>query len=267
MAKTYVAMPMNREVTAFESAVDIIIPYHGQYDKLTNLIESIFRLTKTNFYRLFVVDDASPNADYLNVIAKNGNRRYEGLLRAVRLEQQVGFPAACKIGFDRGESPYVCFVNSDCQVEDSAWLRKMGEALLVHKDAGVRMVSPKTNNPVHPDGKDSPQFADQPGAYDDVILNDDQHLSLFCFMCHRELFARCGGFLKDYPYGYYEDEEFAARMRKNGFKQGVAGKAWIHHEGGCTIKSLWRKNPEIRDQMEKGNRDRCIEDIQKLGQK
>jgi GT2 family glycosyltransferase len=78
------------------------------------------------------------------------------------------------------------------------------------------------------------------------------------------LFSRVGGFLKNYPYGYYEDEEFAARLRKYGYKQAVCRSSWVHHEGACTIRSIWRANPNLRKVMEEENRDRCIEDMKKL---
>lgn len=258
--------PVN-DVGEFNSQVDIIVPFHGQYEQLMTLIESIFRLTRSNYYQLCLVDDASPNPEFIKTVAKNAHKnsnrlQQQNVLKALRCGKQKGFAGACKYGYDNTSSPYVCFVNSDVVIEDSGWLRAMGESLLRLKGDGVRMVAPTTNNPVggHEAQKGEKFVREQA----DVVIEDESFLSLYCFMCHRELFPRIGGFLKEYPYGYYEDEEIAARMRKNGFKQAVCRSSWVRHEGMSTIRSIWRENTNIRDVMEKDNRQRCIDDLKKL---
>lgn len=259
--------PMNA-VSDFYSQVDIIIPYHGQYQKLTNLLDSVFRLTRSNYYQVCVVDDHSPNAEFIKVLNKNAQkvakmRNTRNVFQAVRCTEQRGWGGACLAGYKATESPYVCFLNSDCLIEDSGWLKCMGEALLKLKEQDVRMVAPMTNNSVggHP--------AQTGGRYDrsdeHVILGESEYLSLYCIMCHRELFPRCGGFFKEYPYGFYEDQEFAARMQHYGFKQAVCKTSWVKHEGGCTVEELWRQKPETRQIMEEENRAKCIADIKKLG--
>jgi len=260
------ARPMNKaDETTFDSAVDIIIPYHGQYDRVTNLIESIFKFTKSNYYKLSVVDDASPNEDFIDRMAKNAQKANteREIFKAYRCKEQKGFVGAIKSVFEKTDNPYVCFVNSDCLVEDINWLRTMGECLLARKHEGVRMVCPRTNNPVNgdPAQKSESYFGVNT---EDVVLKPGSYLSLYCFMCHRDLFSRCGGFLKEYPFGYYEDEEFAYRMNKYNFKQAICGKSWIRHEGEATVKYLWRKDPKIKVVMREENRQRCLEDMQFL---
>lgn len=264
--KKFVARPVN-SVSEFNSQVDIIIPYYGQYEKVTQLLESIFRLTRSNFYKVIVVDDCSPNSDYIKQIytnaSKNASRlRYENVVTVHRNEEQLGFAGACKAGYDLGESPYVCFINSDCLIKDASWLRSLGESLLHLKSQGVRMVAPTTNNPVMGDETQKGEMFK--AESDDVILGDDSHLSLYCFLCHRELFNHVGGFLRQYPYGYYEDEEFASRLRKHGYKQAVCRSSWVYHEGEATIRPLWRARPDLRSIMEVDNRERCIEDMKSL---
>lgn len=268
MEKTTFAPPVAIP-SDFNSAVDIIIPYHGQYEKLAVLLDSIFRLTRSNYYKICIVDDASPNESYIRTIEKNATknalrRKSENIVKTIRLPEQVGFAGAIKAGFEATENPYVCFVNSDCKIEDVNWLRSMGECLLSMKPQGVRMVSPMTNNSVggHPaqTGEKSARSKDH------VILEGEDYLTLYCFLCHRELFNRCGGFIKEYPYGYYEDQEFAARMQKYGFKQAVCRDSWVYHEGQATIKQLWRSNPNALNIMEEDNRNRCIADMKSLKQ-
>lgn len=264
--KTHKARPLN-EISLFNAQVDIIVPFHGQYEKLKTLLDSIFLLTRSNYYKVCIVDDGSPNSTFIETLQENASKQAQrrgipNVVTTVRNQYQLGFAGACQLGYQTTESPYVCFVNSDCVIEDANWLRAMGESLLALKDQGVRMVSATTNNAV---GGDPAQTGNKLGRdTQDVILGDDSFLTLYCFLCHRELFQRVGGFLKPYPYGYFEDEEFAARLRKKGFRQAVSRASWIYHEGQATVREVWRRDPNIRIIMEEENRKRCIEDLKRF---
>jgi GT2 family glycosyltransferase len=267
MKKNYKARPIVSP-SSFDAPVDIIIPYHGQYSKVTSLIESVYRCTRSNYITVTVMDDHSPNESFLSNMHRNavktaGSRNVENNFRAIRGTVQRGFAGASKVAFDRTDSPYVCFLNSDCLIEDGNWLRKLGETLLTLKDEGVRMVTPITNEPV---GGHESQKGERHETSDDYVVLEgkEDYLTMYCFLCHRELFARCGGFLKEYPYGYYEDVEFAHRMRKNGFKQAVCRSSWVRHEGRATISTLWKRDPKIRTIMEEENHVRCKGDVNSL---
>jgi GT2 family glycosyltransferase len=245
----------------FNAPVDIVIPFHGQYEKVTALLESIYRYTRSNYITITLMDDCSPNETFLTNVSKNIQKR-TNLFNAIRGVEQRGFAGASKVAFERTENPYVCLLNSDCLIEDGNWLRALGETLLALKSEGVRMVAPLTNNAVG--GHDAQQGERADRSDDHVILTGEEHLSMYCVLCHRELFARCGGFLQEYPYGFYEDVEFAWRMRKYDFKQAVCRSSWVQHEGMATITGLWRKDEKIRTVMEEENHQRCLEDIKRL---
>lgn len=253
LQKIHTARPVGQK--GFGSNVDIIVPFHGHYDGVAKLVESIFRCTHSNRYQITLVDDCSPNDGFIESLSK------VDVLKCVRTPTHLGFGGAMKYGFTQTEQPYVVFVNSDCLVEDVGWLKTMGDSLMNLKAQGVRMVSPRTNNAGNGDPRQECEKAAM--SVDDIVL-DETHLSMYCFMCHRELFNRVGGFIKDYPYGWYEDEEFAHRMKKHGFKQAICGKGWIYHEGGCTTKDLWRKSHDIRRIMSVDNRLKCVDDIKAL---
>ena len=270
MAKTtYNARPVS-ETSSFTSQVDIIVPFHGQYDFVMQLMNSLFLLTRSNFYNLILVDDCSPNNEFILKIDDNARKnaerlRQQNILKTIRTEEQKGFAGACKIGYESGESPYVCFINSDCRIEDANWLRAMGETLLKLKPQGVRMVSAMMSNPV--DGDPAQKGERFVYSDEDIVIKDDSFLNLSCFMCHRELFNKVGGFLKEYPIGGYEDEEFAYRLRHYGFKQAVSRKSYVHHEGSVTIREVMRRDPNKANKVIESNRNLCIEDIKNLNKK
>lgn len=261
--KNHNARPINN-VGDFNSQVDIIIPFYGNYEMVSTLINSLFKLTRSNYYKLILVDDFSPNSNFISTIEMNSKKnadrlKQENRVSTVRNEVQKGYAGACKVGYDIGESPYVCFLNSDCIIQDSNWLKNLGESLLKLKSQNVRVIAPMTNNPV---GGDIAQKGDKFSKdANDIIIESNSYLTLPCFMCHRELFSKIGGFLKEYQYGFFEDEEFAARLIKFGYRQAVCRSSFVYHVGQATINNLWRANPQIKVIMEEDNRKKCIEDI------
>jgi GT2 family glycosyltransferase len=264
--KTYVAKPI--EKMHYSTYVDIIIPFYGQYARVSRLLESIFRHTFSHVYRVFLVDDCSPNSEFINTLSQTQHPIY-----TTRNSNQLGFGGALYEGFKKSEEtnqelrtqgkqdyPHVLFMQSDCLVEDVDWLKGLSVSLEKLRTQGVKMVSPRTDNPL---GGDPRQEGHKGTTVEDVVLDSD-HLSLYCFMCHRELFRHIGGFLKSYPYGSYEDEELAYRMKFYGYKQAVCGNSWVRHTGQATLRQLWRDVPESRKVTMEDNRQRCIKDMQTL---
>lgn len=249
MPKVHEARPIKRRT--FFSAVDVIIPFHGQYDKVRRLLESIFRNTYSNPYQICLVDDHSPNEQFIQDLSTLKT------LKCLRCDTQKGFGGAVRSGLENTQCPWVVVIQSDCVVEDLNWLASMGHALLNLKDKGVRMVAPKTNNPLG--GDERQQGTLEPEKVDPIIL-DDTHLSMYCFMCHRDLFKHVGGPIKPYPFCGYEDEEFAFRMRKHGYKQAIAGNSYVYHEGECTITEVCRRDPNNLN-IVKANRELALSDI------
>lgn len=263
ISKTFRGRPIQR--TGFVSPVDIIIPFHGQYQKVTRLVESIFRCTYSSPYNIYLVDDCSPNEDYLSYFLSQING-----LKLIRCTERKGFGGAMAEGFKASSSPYCLFMNSDCVVEDLGWLNALGSSLVNMKKSNVKMVAPLTNNAVggcsHQEMKKEDFILGDRELRPDIVLDfsKDEYLSMVCFMCHRELFKRCGGFIKAYPYGWYEDLEFAHRMNKYKYKQAVCTASWVYHEGECTVKEVWRKDPGVRTIMKESNGELCQQDLQKL---
>jgi hypothetical protein len=134
----------------------------------------------------------------------------------------------------------------------------MGRSLLRLKDRGVKMVSARTNNP----GEFFPELKGEKGVLgEDVIL--DAFIPLYCVMCHRGLFSRIGGFVKNYPLCGYEDQELAYRMNHYGFKQAVCGRSWVRHEGAATVEAVCQAQFKAQRIME-ANRETCVADMRRL---
>jgi GT2 family glycosyltransferase len=264
MEKTQKSRPL--ELKPFSrSAVDILIPFHSQYERVSELIRSILMSVKSNPYQITLIDDRSENKNFgeeiKNQFLKNTPPEFKPQVQYIRSEKRIGFGGALKLGFDSTNLPWVLFMHSDCLVEDPNFMISMGQSLLRWKREGVpvKMVSARSNNPGDCDLAKA-EILEK--SEKDIVLGGET-LPLFCAMCNRDLFQYIGGFIKPYPYAWYEDEELAHRMRKKGLLQGICTKAWVRHHGGSTIKYVWENDPDSNKTME-SNRSLCLADIKKL---
>lgn len=245
------------ELTAFSrSNVDILIPFHGEYSRVSALVESIWSLTRSNPYQICLIDDASPNANFIQQFKDKPQ------ITIIRSEKHLGFGGALQLGYESTNQPWVLFLHSDCLVKTRNWMIELGRALMELKPLGVRMVSAKSDNPG--EYVDQRLKAKQNEQSQHIVLDKpDSFLPFYCAMCHRDLFQHVNGFVKNYPFAFYEDVEFAHRMRAYGYKQAICGKSWIHHQGWATIDYFCKKNAKAKKEMEI-NQERCAADIAKL---
>lgn len=228
----------------------ILIPYHGQYKMVRELVSSICMFTRKIPYRITVIDDGSENADFFYGLSQHP------LIDGARHEEQKGFGAAVNTGVRLTKSPWVVVLNSDCVIEEMSWLTDLHKAAA---DLKVGLVSARTDNPPG----DNPLLKTPRIRKNIENQISDKPLPLFCALMARKLLEKVGP-LKEYPYGWFEDEEYYYRMKKMGHKQGISGKAWVRHHGAATTKELWEKRPETQKIMTEDNRTRCLEDLKLL---
>jgi GT2 family glycosyltransferase len=234
------------------SPVDIIIPFHGLYTRVKDLVKSILLTTKSNPYRITLIDDFSQNVSFYESL-----KEYKEI-DIFRTESQLGFGGAVEFGYNLTKQPWVVILHSDCLIEDSSWLIEMGRSLLNLKDKNVRLVSSKSDNPGN--WYDQRLKSDKKDRSEDFIVNTP--LPLYCCMTHRDLFKKMNGFIKNYPYKGYEDEELFYRMKKFGFKQAICGKSWVKHFGSETVIDCIKRNPKVSEIID-NNRNLCIQDLKK----
>ncbi len=234
---------------------DILIPYHGQYKMVRELIGSIILYTRNVPYRITIIDDASPNSEFFYMLAKTD------AVDGIRFEEQKGFGAAVNAGIKLTKRPWIVILNSDVIIDELGWLKDLHECLVkLNKSDKVGLVSARSDDP--PGNHPLLKVIEKSKRVDVEDRISDQPLPLFCAVTARAMVEKIG-FLKEYPYGWYEDEEYHWRMKKYGYKQGISGKAWVRHFGGATVKELWQKHPESKEIME-SNRQKCLTDLKKL---
>ena len=242
-----------KDIPFSRSPVSIIIPFHGQYQKVVELVTSILLFTRTNPYEILLINDGS-NQSFIEAFKKTPQ------VRVFSTPRHNGFGAAVELGVSNSTQPWMLVLGSDCKVETSDWLLELGQSMLRLKDRGVKLVSARMSS--------ADSYTDRliAGAMDkgeDYIMSEeDGCLPFNCVLFHRELLEKIG-FIKKYNLLGYEDEEFMYRMRHYGYKQAISGKSYVFHHGGATIKEILKKDPSLKNILEK-NRDICIEDVRKL---
>jgi GT2 family glycosyltransferase len=78
----------------------------------------------------------------------------------------------------------------------------------------------------------------------DAYRNDVAHG--VCFMVHRRVFETIRYFDGDPKLGGYEDDEYFRRARGAGFRLAMTGRAFLHHFGSITQKSIQAKSGQKR---------------------
>jgi GT2 family glycosyltransferase len=224
--------------------VEIIIPIHNEHAKVVRLFSDIFKTVSRNRYLITLVDDGSENKEFLLQLRE---KKLPGL-RYLKHDKCMGFGAsvntALKDPFNSSIS-YVAIMHSDVILKETNWLFNLGKSLLSLRSQNVKMISPLTDNPVV-DNLVLKSAHNQ--KKEDVVLQDG-FLPMYCVLSHRELFKKVG-LLKELPYAGGEAQEFAWRMRKNGFKQGVCGSSWVGHEGSASLNH-YKNNQKVQQILRK----------------
>ena len=224
----------------YMAAVEIVVPFYGQYNKISRLIDSIFSTVNNNRYQLTLVDDGSPNEGFIGQIKE---KAMPGL-HCLRLKKNSGFGAAVNYALENCINdwiPFVCIMHSDTIPVDSSWLSQLGSFLNQVKKDNIKMVSPRSG--VFNDEMKHLQ-TERSVKSEDRILSSEEYLPMFCSLAHRDLFKHVGRF-REFPLAGCESMDYAMRMNSMGFKQAVSGKSWVEHEGRGTIDSLDGKMKEM----------------------
>lgn len=225
------------------SSVEIVIPFHGQTAHVANLLESIFRTVRDTKYLITLIDDFSPNAEFLPSLLK---ANVPGV-RGIRNFQHSGFGYSINQALNNPFSrdiPWIVVMHSDVLAVKPTWLLNLVKTLHSLKDQNIKMVTSMTNNPTNNLSRLKCEKGDK---LENFILNEDEFIPMYSCIAHRELYHRLNGMM-ECPYAGSEAREFAQRMRKNGYLQAACGDSWVHHEGAVSLNQF-RKDEKVQNRL------------------
>lgn len=233
-------LPQRPPLAIHRMSVDIVVCIHNALQDVQHCLESVLRHTFEP-YRLILVDDGSdqPTRDFLQDFAQHNSQAV--LLRA---ETATGYTKAANRGLRFSDGAYIVLLNSDTIVTEQ-WLERMIGC--AESDPKIGLVGPLSNtaswqsiprilhgndwaeNPLPPDlGIDG--WARLVARHSARIYPEMPFLNGFCLLVRRPLIEAIGYFDEDaFGAGYGEENDFALRARKAGWKLALADDAYVYH--------------------------------------
>lgn len=187
-------------------------------------------------FEILLVDNGSTDAtSTLGVMSPR--------VQVLRQERNLGFAGGVNAGLRAARGELVLVLNNDTQAATNM-LRELREALLGHPRMGA--VAPVSNHvkgdallPVSDRGRDAAgRAAIRDALAQAPALQDATTLAGLCLMLRRRTVEEVGLFDERFGHGNFEDDDFCLRLRLHGLRLGIAGRAFLHHEGHATFKSM-----------------------------
>jgi GT2 family glycosyltransferase len=216
--------------------VTVVIPMHGQLALTLRCLASLVRGAGPTPFRAVVVDDASgdESAAVLDKVAG---------LRVVALDENVGYLRAVNEGARDVDSPYLCLLNNDVELQPGAL-----QALVATLDAdaaiglaGARLVDmadgtlQEAGGIVFDDGSAANYGrGESPTAPAFQHVRDVDYCSAAAVVVRTELWRRLGGFDERYAPAYYEDVDLAFGVRSLGYRVVYEPNAVVEHVEGAS---------------------------------
>ncbi|MBP3255729.1 MAG: glycosyltransferase family 2 protein [Clostridia bacterium] len=194
--------------------LDIVIVTYNSKKWLEECITSIegqkeIDLNKINLY---FIDNKSKD-DTISELKKYREKTKLGSFNIIENENNLGFGQANNLGFEKGKSEYVFFLNHDTKLDTDS-LKNMKEAITNSSDQFV-MWEFRQKPYEHP-------------KYYDPLTGETSWASGACFIIKREIFKKINGFDKKI-FMYAEDVDLSWKVRLEGYKIKYVPKATLTH--------------------------------------
>ncbi len=213
--------------------VSIITVNYDQPEVTAQLLASLERIRYANF-EVIVVDNASPNRGIDGLIARFPSVHF------LKSDQNLGFAGGNNLGIQRSKGKHLLFLNNDTEVHPD-FLQPLVDCLETRPDAG--MASPKIKffheenliqyagsgemNPYT--GRSFFRGNRQPdqGQFDATSPTAFVHGA--AMLVSRKVLTTSG--LMHEPYFlYYEEFDWCARARRDGFSTWYVGESVVYHK-------------------------------------
>jgi GT2 family glycosyltransferase len=231
--------------------IDIVTVNWNAGPQLKECLDSVLAHNKGEVSRIIVVDNGSTDG------SADAVERLSGV-EVIRTGKNLGFGAACNIGAEVGDAPYILFLNPDTRLEADSLSVPL--AFMAQPEnaktgiCGIQLVDEKCT--VSRTCAKSPTLGrlvcaalglnKLPGLQDSGIkmLNWDHnatckvdHVMGAFFFCRRKVFEACGGFDERF-FVYLDDVDLSKVVNDRGFSIWYLTSAQAFHAGGGTSRQV-----------------------------
>ena len=227
-----------RQPTARSGRASVVVPVYGRREIVLQCIGQVLA-TVPRGTRLIVVDDASPDRDFVAELQRFATRNVIQLHRHAR---NRGFPASANTGLRAAGGTDVVLLNSDTLVAEG-WLERLRDAAYAAADVGT--ATPFSNeatilgypslfrrNPV-PDHSATRRLAALAHRANAGRVVEIPTAVGFCMYIRRDCLDAVGLFREDvFAQGYGEENDFCIRARHLGWRHVAACGVFVTHIGG-----------------------------------
>ena len=222
--------------------ISIVIVTYNNLDYTRMCLHSIFTKTLYPNYEIVIVDNASTDGTrpYLEACARTRHN-----LHLIFNPANEGFARANNSGAAAAAGQYIVFLNNDTVVT-CGWLSGLVRHL---QDPAVGMVGPVTNF----SGNESliPVTYTTLEEMDAFALEhvrehagesfEIRMLAFYCAMLRRPVFEEIGPLDEGFGIGMFEDDDYALRLKRRGYRIVCAEDVFIHHWGSASFSALDRQ--------------------------
>ena len=215
--------------------VSIVIPVYGNCHLTLHCLKSLATLTDKRSFEVIVVDDASNDESGSVLRALPG-------IRYLRNDENVGFLHSCNRGADQARGRYILLLNNDTLVQGGA-VDALADTFELHDNVGLVGAKlyfgdgslQEAGGIVWSDGSAMNYGrGDDPRKPEFNYVRDADYCSGAAIMAPATLWRELGGFDSYYVRAYYEDTDFAFRVRNAGYRVLYQPFARIVHSEGAT---------------------------------
>ena len=219
--------------------VSIIIPVYNNFNYTYNCIKSILEAEFSINYEIIVIDDMS--TDETKLLKDKYFKNFSNIIVYYNKKRE-NFIINCNQAVKFSKGKYILFLNNDTKVHKQ-WLTYLVK--LIDSDEKIGMVGSKL---IYPNGtlQEAGGIVWRNGECSNYGRNKNADLSEYNYVkevdyisgasiiIRKSIWKKIGGFDKRFIPAYYEDTDFAFKLRKNGYKVMYQPKSIVEHYEGVS---------------------------------
>jgi squalene synthase HpnC len=230
------AEALRQAIRGVYDKVSVVVVTYNNIDYNRLCLDSLLRHTLHPNVEIIVVDNASTDGTRELLQSLAGAHP---TVTVIARDTNEGFSRANNIGLSAATGAYLVLLNNDTIVT-AGWL---GRLLRHLRDPSVGMVGPVTNFsgnesciPVtYRNLEELEAFAAERGHRHQGRAFDIEMLAFFCAALRRSTLEAVGPLDERFGVGMFEDDDYAVRLKKAGFRLVCAEDTFIHHWGRASF--------------------------------